>query len=249
MSVSQNAGASSRTWAIETHGVTKSFDTALAVRKLDLTVAAGERVALFGQNGAGKTTVIKLLAGVLHPTAGSIRVWGRRPYGPGAAVRRLIGLVSHQSYLYEELSARENLLFYARLYGLKQPETHVDVALENVGMARRANDTVRTLSRGMQQRIALARAIVHNPSILLLDEPDTGLDPSARERLADLLANQRPDLTVLIATHNLEMGMTLCSRSVILRDGYLVYDSQRKEESNAPSPEKFRRFIDGSNGD
>jgi heme exporter protein A len=202
-------------------------------------------VAVFGPNGAGKTTLIKLAAGLLSPSAGSVRLWGQRPLGVNGAVRAHVGLVSHQSYLYDELSARENLLFYAKLYGVQSPADRVDEALAAFGLAHRARDPVRTYSRGMQQRVALARALLHDPTLLLLDEPDTGLDPSTRESLQDLLTRQRPDLTVLMATHNLEMGLGLCERAIVLVNGRLVYDSSVVSEDMATRQERVNGILLG----
>ncbi|MBI4236599.1 MAG: ABC transporter ATP-binding protein [Chloroflexi bacterium] len=233
-------------WAVETRSLSKAYDHVVALRGVDLAIRPGERVAVFGRNGAGKTTLIKLLAGLFRPSAGSVRLWGRRPWGRGVAVRARVGLVTHQSYLYEELSPWENLLFYARLYGTPDPPARVEAVLEGMGLGRRARDPVRTLSRGMQQRVAVARALVHDPSLLLLDEPDTGLDPAARAGLADLLARGRADLTVLVSTHNLAWGVTLCSRSAILTDGRLTYDSQRDGGDGARSEAALRRLLDGA---
>lgn len=239
-------GRPARAWAVETRGLTKSYDRLLAVKGVDLAIGPGERVALFGRNGAGKTTLIKLLAGLFRPSSGWVRLWGRRPWGRDATVRTQVGLLTHQSYLYEEMSAWENLLFYARLYGVPEPRVRVGTALEEMEIGRRAQDPVRTLSRGMQQRVALARALVHNPSLLLLDEPDTGLDPLARAGLADLLARRGADLTLLLATHNLELGMTLCSRAVILTGGRMAYDSAGEEGGGARSEAALRRLLDGA---
>lgn len=232
------------TWALQCRGLTKRYERRAAVEGVDLAIAPGERVAVFGRNGAGKTTLIKLLAGLLRPSGGWVRVWGQRPWGREGVVRAQVGLATHQSYLYEELSAQQNLLFYGRLYGVRDPAARVASVLEQFGLAYRARDPVRTLSRGLQQRVALARAVLHRPSVLLLDEPDTGLDPSARASLSEVLLGGDQGLTVVLATHNLEMGMTLCSRSVILKDGRLAYDSRSDGEKGAGDTAVLRSLLD-----
>lgn len=231
--------------AVECRGLEKAYDRSPVLHSLTLSVQTGEKVAVFGPNGAGKTTLIKLLAGLLRPTDGSVRLWGRQPWGNGGgAVRARVGLVGHQSYLYEELSARENLSFYARLYGVADGAVRIEQALATFDLEHRAHQAVRTLSRGLQQRVALARATLHEPQVLLLDEPDTGLDPSAQESLHSFVAQGGPDLTVLMATHNVDMGLALCERSVVLTEGHLAYDST---EEAGIRRSKVLGFLLGSN--
>ena len=219
--------------AIRCRGLTKSYGEVVALRATNLSIEDGERVVIFGRNGAGKTTLIKLLAGLLRPTAGSVRVSGRRPWGSPGTVRASLGLVSHQSYLYEELSARENLRFYARLYGLVDQEKKIDQTLARFALENRSREPVRNLSRGLQQRVSLARAMLHDPQLLLLDEPDTGLDPSARQSLQDVLHGSGSGLTAVIATHDIDLGMTLGDRTIVLESGRIVRDSLVDGTANA----------------
>ncbi|MDA1096163.1 MAG: ABC transporter ATP-binding protein [Chloroflexi bacterium] len=210
--------------AVECRGLRKAYDPVVALERIDLVVSPGERIAVFGANGAGKTTLIKLVAGLVRPSGGVVRVFGRRPYGSPGTIRSRIGLVSHQSYLYEDRTANENLRFFSRLYGVPDAARRTQEMLAIFGLEHRSRDPVRILSRGLQQRVALARAMVHAPELLLLDEPDTGLDPSAREALSTMMRNVKT-LTALVATHNVDMGLSLCGRAIVLEAGAIVYDS------------------------
>ena len=157
--------------AISVRGLTKRFGRVAALRGVDLELMPGDHVALLGPNGSGKTTLLKALAGLVRPTRGNLQIAGMGYQQDGQSIRRRIGVVSHHTYLYEDLSGEENLLFYGRMYGVEELPRRVDQALRGVGMERRRRDKVRTLSRGMQQRLALARATLHDPELLLLDEP------------------------------------------------------------------------------
>src|SRR5258706_113098 len=168
---------------IEANGLVKSFGLRPALRDVNFNVASGSIVALLGPNGSGKTTLLRLLSGLSRPTAGSITVGGWNLPREAAAVRAQLGVVAHLPLLYDDLTAAENLHFFAQLYGLQQPASRIATVLDRVGLTRRANELVRTFSRGMQQRLAIARAILHNPAVLLLDEPYTGLDVSGAEML------------------------------------------------------------------
>jgi heme exporter protein A len=213
-------------WAIETRGLTKSFDERPVLRGLNLQVAPGEKVALLGPNGAGKTTLIKILSTIMYPTAGKIFIGGLDVREKPEAVRRKIGVVGHNSYLYSNLTASENLDFYRRLYGVS-PLRVAEVA-EMVGMKLRLHDKMNTLSRGMQQRFAIARALLHQPEIILLDEPETGLDQMAISMLWDLIKSDREvKRTVVLTTHNLERGLELADRFLILSGGKIVFQESR----------------------
>ena len=211
--------------AIACRGLTKTYGDTVALRSTDLAIGPGRRVAVFGRNGAGKTTLIKVLAGLLRPSAGVVQLLGRRPWGPSGSARAHVGLITHQSFLYEELSVRENLRLYARLYGVPDASARIEAVLSAFGLEQRARQPVRALSRGLQQRAALARAMVHEPAVLLLDEPDTGLDPSARRSLEEVIAAAGRSLTVVIATHDVDLGLGLTDRSIVLDAGRVVYDS------------------------
>ncbi len=211
--------------SLTARGLTKHFGPAVALAGVDLRVATGEFVVLVGPNGAGKTTLLRLLATLARPTAGELRIAGLDPQREGRAVRRHLGFLSHQTLLYEALTARQNLAFYARLYALEDAEVRIETLLHRVDLWPRRDDLVRTYSRGMQQRLAVARAVLHRPSILLLDEPYTGLDPLAAEQLTLLLAELTEEgTTVLLTTHTLEPVRLAGQRVVVLNGGRIVHD-------------------------
>jgi heme exporter protein A len=218
----------SETAAVEVSALEKWYGAQPALRGIDFSLAAGEFVTLFGPNGAGKTTLLRLLTGAARPTRGAVRVAGFDPADGDSEARRTIGLLSHQTFLYPGLSAAENLDFYARLYGLDDRRARVLDALESVELADRAKDRVRTFSRGMQQRVALARTLLHDPSVVLLDEPYTGLDPHAAAVLRATLERLRDgNRTVLLVTHNLSQGLELADRVVVQVDGRWISDEPR----------------------
>jgi heme exporter protein A len=213
---------------IEARGLTKSFGPRAALAGVDLTVAAGEFVTLVGPNGAGKTTLLRILATLTRPTGGSMRIAGLDPARDGIEVRRRIGFLSHRTLLYEDLTAEQNLRFYARMYDLDGAPARIADLLERVGLVDRRHDLVRTFSRGMQQRLAVARAVLHRPQVLLLDEPYTGLDPQAAQVLTDLLTELVGEgCTILLTTHNLERGLAVGRRVVVLAHGRVVYDERQ----------------------
>ncbi|HLL48877.1 MAG TPA: ABC transporter ATP-binding protein [Longimicrobiaceae bacterium] len=183
---------------------------------------------MFGPNGAGKTTLLKMLAGLVRPTRGEVFIAGEAVTGGDNAWRRGIGVLSHQTYLYAGLSAAENLEFYGRLYGLDRLGERVGEALEGVGLWERRGDRVRGFSRGMQQRLALARTLLHDPRVVLLDEPYTGLDPHAAAMLNGVLERLRDGArTVVLVTHNLSQGLELASRVAIQVGGRWISDEPR----------------------
>jgi heme exporter protein A len=209
---------------VEAVGVGKSFGRAVVLRDFSLRVGRGETVALFGPNGAGKSTLLRLCATLYRPSAGRLAVFGHE--GTSAALRRRIGLLTHQSFLYPDLSARENLIFYGRMYAVAHPEHAVDAWLERVALANTGARPVRVFSRGMEQRLALARTLLHEPELLLLDEPWSGLDPAAADVLTHLLAALKRDgRTILFATHDFERGLALADRALILHGGRLVWET------------------------
>ena len=220
---------------VHMRGVSKRFGGALALRAVDLDVDVGETLALFGPNGSGKTTLLRVLAGLVPPTRGSVEIAGLGYERGGQAIRRRVGVVGHHTYLYDDLTAEENLLFYGRMYGLDRLDGRVAEALALAGLERRAGDKVRAYSRGMQQRLALARATLHDPDLLLLDEPDTGLDQDAFARLSAFLERPRGrPRTVVMATHDLRLGQAHCKRFAILAQGRVVQEGVLKE---VPLPE------------
>jgi heme exporter protein A len=220
--------AANGTPTIQIHGLTKAFGHQVALRGVDLSVAEGEFLALFGPNGAGKTTLIRVVASLTRPTAGEVRVQGEELGKAATSLRRHIGLISHNPLLYGDLTPDENLRFFARMYDLPDSVARMDTVLRQVGLASRRRDPVRTFSRGMVQRLAIARAILHDPAIMLLDEPYTGLDLQAadmlRSVLQELAASNR---TVILTTHNLEQGLEMCDRAAILNRGKLAWQGPR----------------------
>lgn len=213
---------------IDARGLVKAFDLLVVLRKLDLQIQRGEFVALLGPNGSGKSTFLRLLAGLTRPTGGTIAIGGWELPDEADAVRAQIGMVSHKTLLYENLTARENLRFFARLYNL-DPATRderINALLRQVGLTKRGDSLVRTFSRGMQQRLSIARALLHNPDVLLLDEPYTGLDQDAGVTLDDLLAQAHSDgHTIIMTTHQIERAARIANRIVILHRGSIGHDS------------------------
>ena len=214
--------------AIEARKLTKAFGHQAALRGVDLAVDEGEFLTLFGPNGAGKTTLIRIISSLTRPTAGTVRVRGEELGKAGTSLRRHIGLISHNPLLYGDLTPDENLRFFARMYDLPDAAARIDSVLDQVGLSARRRDPVRTFSRGMVQRLAIARAILHDPAIMLLDEPYTGLDLQAadmlRAVLEELAASNR---TVILTTHNLEQGLEMCDRAAILNRGRMAWEGER----------------------
>jgi heme exporter protein A len=221
---------------IELKGLVKRYGMNMVLRGVDLHVAAGEFVTLVGSNGAGKSTLMRIVATLLQPTGGSVQIGGWLLPKQAGRVRRHIGLVSHYSLLYGDLTAAENLAFFAKLYRLDDQEERVMAALRKVGLYARQRDAVSTFSRGMVQRLTIARATLHEPDILLLDEPYTGLDQDASRLLDDLLQQEHKNgRSILMITHDLTHGLNLCDRIAILSRGKIVHDA----DSRAISPGDF----------
>ena len=217
--------ASTPPMAIEVTGVSKLYGVRPVLRRVSFGVPAGQTVALFGPNGAGKTTLLRALATLTTLTNGRAAVAGLDVRADAPALRRIVGYVGHQPHVYDELTARENLLFFARMYGLRDGRERADALLERVGLRDRANDRARQLSRGQLQRLALARGILHDPAVLLLDEPDTGLDEEAGALLEALVRERAANgQTTLLTTHQLARGLALADRALVLVAGRLVND-------------------------
>jgi len=213
--------------AVDARELTRAFGRRVAVRDLTFVVHGGECLALFGPNGAGKTTLLRMLAGLLRPTSGTARIGGVKLPG-GADVRAKIGLISHQTMLYSALSARENVEFIARLYGVDSPRAAALRALERMRLDDRSDSPVRSLSRGMQQRVSIARAIVHDPTVVLLDEPYTGLDETGAAALSDALGSLKHEGAALVlVTHHLGEGLALATHTAIMHDGRFVRHEPR----------------------
>jgi heme exporter protein A len=201
---------------------------------------AGEIVGLLGPNGAGKSTLLAVVSTLLEPSSGEVLYGAHTARTAGSALRARLGLLAHDLHLYGELSARENLMFFASLYGVKDRSRRVDEALERAALLDRGGDPVSSFSRGMRQRLALERALLHDPRLLLLDEPFTGLDDQSAAALALRLSALREEQRIiLLATHDLEVADRLIDRAVILRDGRVV----TVEETGRPLRERYRKAL------
>jgi heme exporter protein A len=210
---------------------------------VDLALARGETLVVIGPNGAGKSTLLRILAGLMRPSAGEVRVLGRRVHPGDPGSRRPIGLLSHQSLLYDDLTLLENLAFTARLYGMPDPAGAARTALTEVGLDHRHDEVPRRLSRGMLQRAAIARALIHDPQLLLLDEPFTGLDVPASDRLRALLSERMTGRRgMVLVTHQLEEAWDLADRVAVLVEGRWALEAPR---TGAPGAllERYREAL------
>jgi heme exporter protein A len=205
--------------------VSKSFGSRVALSHVSLTVEVGERVALVGPNGAGKSTLLRVAALLTRPGRGRVRIGGLDAARSASQARRQIGYVAHRALLYDDLTGRQNLLFYARMYDVPDAGSRVDELLDWAGLAERGDDLVRGYSRGMQQRLTIARALIHNPGVLLLDEPLAALDPEGVTRVEGLLRElASAGCAVLMSTHDLERVTGSAGRMVVLVGGRLRAD-------------------------
>ena len=211
-------------------GLKKNFTLKPILRGIDLEIHPSERIALLGANGTGKTTLLRILAGLTQPGKGTISICGLDGACDAHQIRRLIGFVAHQPYLYEELTALENLLFFARMYTLEAGRERAYTLLQRVGLERRMHERVATFSRGLVQRLAWARALLHTPQVLLLDEPDTGMDQQGHELIDTLLSEHTTQGgCTLFTTHQLERALHVSDRIIILVAGRIVF--QRSTET------------------
>ena len=229
---------------IKAVGLGRQFASVAALRAVDLEVRQGESVTIFGPNGAGKTTLLRLLSALLRPTEGELRLFGEPSLD--STVRRRIGLVSHGSCLYGDLSAIENLRFYAELYGIENQEAQIAAVLQEVELTAWQGRPVRTFSRGMEQRFALARAFLHDPDLVLLDEPYSGLDPQAVKRLQEILLRlHRRGKTIVVTTHDIGHGLEICDHALILAGGRLVWHSGRFVPGTQEMTRIYERQVAG----
>lgn len=210
--------------AVKIEALTKRFGLAWALNGIDLTLHQGEHLAVFGPNGAGKTTLIRILSTLVKPTSGSVFLLGSDLQQKGEKVRRAIGVLTHHPLLFDNLTARENLKFYGKMYGVKDLNVRIDNLLTDVGLTEYRDQRVETFSRGMQQRLAIARCLIHEPHLLLLDEPHTGLDQNGIAFLTQTLeAFLNEGKTVVMTCHDFARGLELCSKAAILNNGHLAY--------------------------
>jgi heme exporter protein A len=231
---------------IEVKKLVKRFGLKTVLRGLDFSVQPGEFVALLGPNGAGKTTFLRILASLSRPSLGDLYVAGYRLPEQASEVRSRLGVVSHQPLLYGDLTAEENLRFYGRLYGLHDLGARLDQVLGLVGLASRRSDLVRTFSRGMQQRLAIGRAILHDPQVLLFDEPHTGLDQDACDMLDRLLRDVAAQgRTVVMTSHDLVRVEDLATRFDVLRGGVIGASTNRSSLGRSNLLDFYRGALAG----
>ncbi len=225
---------------LKVEALSKEYGPLRALEEVSFELEAGRALTVLGPNGAGKTTLIRILALLTRPSSGSLSLDGENLLQADEEVRKKIGLISHSPFLYAALTPLENLLFYGRMFGLEGPRERALAVLEEVGLTARMHDPVRVLSRGMVQRLAIARAILHGPLLLLFDEPYTGLDYAAAKRLTETLgALKREDRLLIMTTHNFSQGIELADRVAILRRGSCVYQG----EAGALLPRELERLY------
>jgi heme exporter protein A len=218
---------------IEVKKLVKRFGLKNILRGLDFSVEPGEFVALLGPNGAGKTTFLRILATLSRPSMGHVKVAGHHLPHEAAQVRAKLGVVSHMPLLYPDLTAEENLRFYAQMYGIANYQPRITEVLEMVGLENRRKDLVRTFSRGMQQRLAIGRAVIHDPEVMLFDEPYTGLDQDASEMLDEVLRTVAAEgRTVVMTSHDLARAEDLATRFDILSRGVIAASATQEDLQN-----------------
>lgn len=216
---------------ISVKGLGKRFAAHVALDGIDLNIEQGEFVIILGPNGAGKTTLLKVLETLIRPSSGSVKIGGLELSRSAVQIRRMIGAISHESYLYSDLTVEENLHFFGKMYGLSDDEltVRIQVLLEQMHLEHRCMDRVSTLSRGMKQRLSIARSLIHDPEIILMDEPYTGLDLQSACDLEKLLLENSRKATVLMVTHDIDRAFAICDRVIILCDGTISSDMRQKD--------------------
>ena len=229
--------------AVEVRDLTRVFGVRKALDGVSFDLPAGAFLSIFGPNGAGKTTLIKVLTTLTAPSKGSARVGGYDVVADAVELRSHIGLISHNPLLYPDLSAEENLEFFADMYGVPDASARVRELLAAVELDHRRLDLVRTFSRGMLQRLSIARALLHRPRVLFLDEPYSGLDPHAVEILDHLIEQIRADHTFVMISHDLSKGLALCSHALILARGKVVLSEPREEIDEAQFASIYRDTV------
>lgn len=230
-------------FAIETKKLSKVFGTRKAVDKVSIQVPQGAFLSIFGPNGAGKTTLLSILSTLKRPTSGEAHLMGVNLLDEPDKARDHIGMISHNSMLYPDLSAEQNLLFYARLYGVVNPQERVEEMLAAVELKHRRLDVVRTFSRGMTQRLSIARALVHDPDVVFLDEPYSGLDPHAVDIFDDLINQQRENRTFVMVSHDLQKGFDMCTHALVLAKGKVVAFGPKEDFVFEEFRELYRQTV------
>ncbi len=226
--------------------LTKTFGRFTALRSLSLAVPEGEFLTIVGRNGAGKTTFLKIVSSIVTSYTGEVLLEGRDLKSADEGTRRKIGFVSHDSLLYKDLTVRDNLSFYARMYGVPDRDRKVAGMIQRVGLEAKSDVLVSALSRGMKQRLSLARAFIHEPSVLLLDEPFTGLDERASEILEEVLAGfKRSRGTIVMVTHDIDRGWTHADRVVVFDKGTVAKEISPREMTLDDFKNEYRRILGG----
>ncbi|MFQ5722084.1 MAG: ABC transporter ATP-binding protein [Candidatus Aminicenantales bacterium] len=230
---------------IEVHDLWKKFGGLAAIRGVNLSVGQGEVMVVFGPNGAGKSTLINILSTTMKSSAGKAILGGFNLKDNALKIREIIGVVSHQTFLYDDLTAIENLSFYARMFNIDNREQRIQEVLQRIRLYSRRNNPVGSYSRGMQQRLAIARAILHDPSIILFDEPFTGLDNKACKILMELINEWKEDRkTILLTTHNLEKGLEIGQKFIILYRGEVVFSTQKDAGEFPELADQYQQWIE-----
>ena len=229
---------------INIHSLSKTFGLNPVLRDINLSVPKGGFLALIGPNGAGKTTLLRIVSTLSRPDAGEVSVAGLNLSTHASAIRQLVGVVSHKPLLYVELPAEENLRFYARLYGLVTAEPRISTVLAQVNLSAHRHDLVGTFSRGMQQRLSIARATLHHPQVLILDEPYTGLDQDAAIMLDDVLRSvSTAGCTLLMTTHDSARGLAVSQRVAILSRGQIAFQTGSIRLTPMQLEDKYREIV------
>ena len=235
--------------ALDVEGVYKYYGDFPALRDVGFRVSRGSTVAVLGRNGAGKTTLLRIVAGLSKPSQGRVRILGREARGGAGndAARARIGVLGHGISLYDELTAFENLALFARLYAIDNPRQRAEQWLDRVGLDRVRDGLVREFSRGMRQRLAVARTFLHDPEVLLFDEPFTALDDRAIGLLQSLLADAHArGRTILMSTHQLREALELATHVALIRRGQIAYFGERRQEMIDDAGWLYRTFEDSA---
>jgi heme exporter protein A len=231
---------------IEIKKLTKQADNKLILRGIDLSITQGETVAILGPNGAGKSTLLKVLATLIKPTSGLVKINGLDLKKDHIEVKKMFGYLPHSSLLYDHYTPLENLVFFGNLYGVKDVENRARNLVNEVGLSFFINEPVKNFSRGMIQRIAIARAIIHEPKIMLLDEPHTGLDQGAITILNNVvLSMKEKGCTTLMVTHDFKQAVAICNRIIIVKNGKIADDFKINNKSLSLVSEKYHVLVEG----
>jgi heme exporter protein A len=231
---------------IEIKKLTKQADDKLILRGVDLSIKKGETIAILGPNGAGKSTLLKVLANLIKPTSGIVKINGMDLKKDHMKIKKMLGYLPHSSLLYDHYSPLENLVFFGNIYGVKNVEERAIELVKEVGLSFFLNEPVKNFSRGMIQRIAIARAIVHEPEVLLLDEPHTGLDQGAISILNNvILSMKEKGTTTLMVTHDFKQAAEICDRIIIVKNGKIVDDFKIEDQSLTVVSEKYELQVEG----